>query len=177
MSKAAGGNGNGGGGKAKLVWSRNMHLRVAAPEGNGWELMEAGPHGDGLLAAVRCMHGEPPNAVALNAYAYAVPEGQRKTVEQLAQQDWRGRALASTFESVSNVDVSTPTRAGVARGCEVQLDGIGRDGQGPLRMRERWVPDGGRMLVLTAAASPELFVAYAMVIEVWLTTSSLGAGR
>lgn len=179
MSKAKGGNGgsDGGAGKAKLVWSRNMHLRVAAPDAKGWELMEAGPHGDGLLAAIRCMRGEPPNALALNAYAYAVPETQRKTVEQLCEQDWKARALASGFAAVATANVSSPARAGVARGCEVEIDGTSHDDPTPLRLRERWVPDGGRLLVLTAAGPPEVFAAYALVIEVWLTTSSLGAGH
>jgi hypothetical protein len=182
QSKQSGANGgrggNGGGAKgARLVWSRNMHLRVAAPDGDGWDLAEAGPHGDGLVAAIRCMRGEPPNALALNAYAYTVADNKRRTLDDLTKLDWQTRALGGTFASVSAVRVETPTRAGVEPGCEVQIDGTGgRDG-GALRVKERWVPSGGRLLVLTAAGPPELFDAYGRVIDVWLLTSSLGAGR
>ena len=161
--------------RARFVWSRNMHLRVAAPEGDGWELLEAGPHGDGLVAAIRCMRGEPPNALALNAYAYSVTAEKRRTVEDLTKLDWRARALGGTFRSVDTVRVETPTRPGIETGCEVQIDGQGaRDGN-PLRVKERWVPSGARLLVLTAAGSPELFDAYGRVVDVWLHTSSLGA--
>jgi len=160
--------------RSRFVWSRNMHLRVAAPAGEGWELGEAGPSGDGLLAAFRCMRGEPPQAVALNAYAYAVPPAERRSVEELCRQDWKKRWLGSTFSSIDAVAVAAPARAGVERGCEVQIDGRGRDPSEPLRVRERHVPSGERLLVVSVAGPPELLERHAALIDVWLTTTTLG---
>jgi hypothetical protein len=160
--------------RSRFVWSRNMHLRVAAPVGDGWEVMEAGPSGDGLLAAFRCMRGEPPDAVALNAYAYAVAPEHRKSVEQLCAQDWPARWLGTTFAEIDAVAVGSPTRAGVERGCEVQIDGRGRASGGPLRVRERHVPAGERLLVASAAGPPALLERFASLVDVWLTSTTLG---
>jgi hypothetical protein len=164
-----------GSARSRFVWSRHMHLRVAAPVGEGWEVMEAGPSGDGLLAAFRCMRGEPPDAVALNAYAYAVPPAERRSVEELCRQDWKERWLGSSFSAVDAVAVAAPARAGVERGCEVQIDGRGRDPSLPLRVRERHVPSGEKLLVVSAAGPPELLEQYAAVVDVWLASSTLGS--
>ena len=161
--------------RSRFVWSRNMHLRVAAPVGAGWDVMEAGPHDDGLLAAFRCMRGEPPDAVALNAYVYRLPPDRRPGVEELCRQDWKARWLGSTFAQVDAVAVAAPTRAGVERGCEVQIDGRARDSGRPLRVRERQVPAGERLLVVSAAGPPELLDRFSAVVDVWLCSTTLGS--
>lgn len=161
--------------RTRTLFSRNMALRVAAPVGDGWQIMEAGSGAGGLLAAIRCLHGEPPEAMALNAYAYAVTDGDPHTVEQLSRQDWRRRWQGSTFEVIEGLDVEVVERPGTDRACQICVEGIGRHGRGPLRVVEQHVPAGSRRLVVSAAGSPSRHAALAAVVRQWLVHASLGA--
>lgn len=152
-----------------------MQLRVAAPVGDGWQVMESGPAAGGLLAAIRCIHGTPPSALALNAYAYAVPDGEQRTVAQLCRQNWRGRWQGSTFSTVESVDAHAVERPGADPACEVCVAGRGGPDDGPLRVREQHVPSGARRLVVSVAGPPDLHQTFAAVIDQWLVHAALGA--
>lgn len=157
----------------RYVWSQNMQLHVAAPTGADWELTEAGS-ADDLLAAVRCLCGEPPEALALNAYAYRVPPDQQRTVEQLCAQDWAARWAGSAFARVDTAAAEPDERSGTERACLVVVDGRGRAEGAPLRVVERHTPAGSRLLVASAAGPPSLHQALAPTIDLWLTHAALG---
>ena len=164
--------------RIETAWSKNMQLRVAAPVGEGWQRMETGEQPDGLLAAIKCLHGTPPDAVALDAYVYRVPEGEGPTVEALAERDWEAHFRQKMLAEVTSVDVRVvehPLRAGFKdEGCEVTVDGTLREPAQPLRVRERHVPASGKLLVVSAAAQPEMHERHAKLIDAWLTHAALG---
>lgn len=159
----------------RYVWSRNMQLHVAAPVGPDWQLMEAGPGAGGLLAAIRCLHGEPPDALALNAYAYQLPAEQQRTVEQLCQQDWQARWKRTAFSTIQSATAQVVERPGVEPACEVVIEGRGGSPEGPLRVQEQHVPSGRRLLVVSVAGPPDLFRALQPVVQQWLVHAALGS--
>jgi hypothetical protein len=158
------------------VWSRNMQLRVAAPTASGWQLAEAGPAADGLLAAFRCMYGQPPDALALNAYARTLSAEHQCTVEQLCERDWLPRWRPSTFSEIASIDVRARERPGkYGRACEVLIDGRAAQSEQTLRVREWHVPQVGRLLIASAAGPPPLHERFAKEIDSWLVHAELGA--
>jgi hypothetical protein len=159
----------------RYVWSRNMQLRVAAPLASDWRLLEAPGHTDGLLAAIKCLHGDPPQVLALNAFAYRVPDDRRTTVAELCAYDWEERWLAAAFDSITSLEVKRVDHPGVPNGaCDMLIDGVGRDGR-PLRVRERHVPVAGQLLVVSAAGAPREHELHASVVDSWLVGASLAA--
>jgi len=164
----------GGAVRSELTWTRDMRLRMAAPVGAGWQVMEAGQHGDGLLAAIKALRGKPPRALALDARLYAVPAGQRATAEALAQRDWKGLYLKTMFAEVQSVGAEVVAHPTGAQGCLVTLEGRCRQPDQPMRMREWHIPLGAKLLVLSAAGAPEEHEASAETIELWLMNAYVG---
>lgn len=163
----------------ELVWSRNMQLRVAAPTGEGWQRMEAGQHADGMLAAIKCVHGAPPDAVALDAWVYAPPAGApAEDLATLEARDWNAHFLAKMFASIDSLTVSTvdhATRAGFTdRALEVRVEGRLRTPEVTIRLVERHVPSGSKLLVVSAAASGEMHDRHGKIIDSWLAHAMLG---
>ena len=159
---------------ARFVWSRDMQLRVAAPQGGGWQLAEGGEAGD-LLCAFRCARGEGSDALVLHAKVFAVPEGKQKKAEELRGEDWKAQWLASTFAEIDQV--KTEVVGHMVEGfrhdaCEVRVTGKGKPPMGALTVRERQLPAGDRLLVLTAAGSPTQHEAHAGVIEAWISNTT-----
>ncbi len=161
-----------------VMWSRNMVLRVAAPSGPGWQRMEVGRQKGGLVAAIKCVHGAPPDAIALDAYVYEL-EGERATsAEQLRARDWRAhfeQKMFSEIDALAVRSVEQLARGGFpSEGCEVQVDGRLREPPQPLRLRERHIPVGSKLLVVTAAGRAARLDAFAPVVESWLSHAALG---
>ncbi len=161
--------------ETKMVWSRDMRLRVAAPTGGGWRLMEAGQHGDGLLAGMKCMRGTPPQALALDARVYAVPEGRRSTPEQLAQRDWKVLYLKTMFAEIESLSAEVADHPSGSPGCELAIVGRCREPDQPMRLREWHIPVGDKLLVLTAAGAPEQHQASGKDVDFWLMNALLGS--
>jgi hypothetical protein len=124
---------------------------------------------------MRCLYGVPPRALALNAYAYAVPAGEQPSVAELCALDWKGRWQGGTFTTIESVSAQAIERPGADPACEVRVDGRGGEPEGPLRVREQHVPAGKRRLVVSVAGPPELHERLAAVVEQWLMHAALGA--
>jgi len=163
--------------KVSFVWSTNMQLRVAAPVGEDWQRMEAKPSAE-LLAAIKCMRGAPPDALALDALVVVPPEGQGLTLEQLRERDWEAHYLGKMFSEVASLsveEVEHMTRTGFAdKACEIRVDGRLRHPDMQLRLRERHVPSGDKLLIASAAASPEVHQQFVKIVDSWLAHASLG---
>jgi hypothetical protein len=164
-------------GGVELVWSRNMALRVAAPKGVGWQRMEAAPQHDGLLAAIKCVRGAPPDALALDAFVYAAET--LPTLEQLQSRDWQAHFEQKMFASVESVSVETVDH--LARGggfsdqaVEVRVRGTLREPSMPLMVRERHVSSGGKLLVVSVSASPAVHDREAKTVESWISHAMIG---
>jgi hypothetical protein len=161
-----------------FVHSKNMHLKVAAPQGEGWQLMEAGG-GGALLAAIKCLHGEPPDALAFDAMLYAPPADQMPTLEQLRERDWRqvfSDKMFAEIDSLETREVEHRARAGgfVDTGWEIEAEGTLREPAMAMRLCERHVVVGPRLLVVSAAGSPEAFERQQTLVETWLSHAALG---
>jgi hypothetical protein len=160
-----------------FVWTKNMQLRVAAPSGEGWQRAEAPPQPGGLLAAVKCMHGESPDALLLDAYVYASTEHEPPTVAELCRRDWKAQFEQQMFASVDTVlvtEVEHTVRGGFhVAGCEVLVDGRLRSPDQPCRVRERQVPTDHKLLRVVALGSPAAHDAFAKVIDSWLAHATL----
>jgi hypothetical protein len=157
---------------ARFAWSRDMLLRVAAPQGAGWELAQAPGAGE-LLCAFRCSRGEGADALVLHAKLFTNSAG--KTAEALAEEDWKALWLASTFAEIDDASaeiVEHHVEGFREKACEVRVAGRGQAPMGALAVRERHLPLGGRLLVLTAAGSPQQHEAHARAIETWMTNST-----
>jgi hypothetical protein len=161
--------------RTEMVWSRDMRLRVAAPSGGGWRLMEAGQQGGGLLAGMKCMRGSPPDALALDARLYAVVEGQGGTAEQLAQRDWKALYLRTMFAEIDSISAQVADHPSGDPGCELNIVGRCREPDQPMRLREWHVPTGDKLLVLSAAGAPEQHQVSGQQVEFWLSNALLGA--
>ena len=144
--------------RTAFVHSKNMHLKVAAPQGAGWKVMERGGGGT-LLAAFKCLHGEPPDALALDALLYDVHPEDMPSLTDLQQRDWQEHFLDKMFAGVDDVTthmVEHRARGGgfVDRGLEVEVVGELRDPAMPLVVIERHVPLTKHLLVVSVAGAP-----------------------
>jgi hypothetical protein len=158
------------------VWSRNMRVRLAAPTGDGWQRMEAEELGN-MEASVRYLHGEPPAVLSLGATAFRLSEGERKSAEDLAAEDWEARWLASTFARIDNIEVRVDERPGMEPACEIVVQGQAKTPDQPMLIRERHTPELDRLLVTTAAGSPEVHEKFAREIDTWVMNAALGDSR
>jgi hypothetical protein len=160
------------------VWTKNMELRVAAPSASGWQRAEAVNQPGGLLAAVKCMHGEPPDALLLDAYVYASSDHTPPTVAELCQRDWQAQFEQQMFASVDTVlvaEVQHAVRGGFqAPACEVTVEGRLRNPDQACRVRERHVPAGQKLLRIVALGSPAQHERFAKVVDSWLAHATLG---
>ncbi len=161
--------------RTEMVWTRDMRLRVAAPTGGGWRLMEAGQQEGGLLTAIKCMRGSPPDALALDARLYAVPADQRGTAEQLAKRDWKALYLRMMFAEIESLTVDVADHPSGDPGCELTIFGRFREPDQPMRLREWHIPAGDKLLVLSAVGAPEQHRASGQQIEFWLMNALIGA--
>jgi hypothetical protein len=162
--------------RTAFVHSKNMHLKVAAPQGESWKVMEAGG-GGALLAAFKCLSGEPPEALALDAMLYRADE--LPTLEQLRERDWKSHFLDKMFAEIDDLEtreVEHRARSGgfVDEGFEVEVRGRLREPAMALVLVERHVPVQGRLLVISAAGAPERHEAEARLIDTWLSHATLG---
>jgi hypothetical protein len=159
-----------------VVWSKNMDLRVAAPSEPGWQRMEAGRQEDGMVAAIKCVHGTPPDAVALDALVYELDRAP--SLEELRARDWEAYFRQKLFTEVDAIevrDIEQLARAGFpSQGVEVRVDGRMRQPAQPLRLRERHVPVGNKLLVVSAAGRAARLDAIAKLVDSWLTHAALG---
>jgi len=167
-----------GGTRTAFVHSKNMHLKVAAPQGGGWKVMEAGGSGT-LLAAFKCLHGEPPNAVALDAMLYRVEPDELVTLDQLRDRDWRQHLLDRMFAEIEDLttrEVQHRARSGgfTDDGYEIEVEGRLREPAMPLVLVERHVPLTKHLLVISVAAAPDQRKALAPLIDTWLNHAALG---
>ena len=161
-----------------VVWSRNMDLRVAAPNEPGWQRMEAGRQQDGLVAAIKCIHGAPPDAVALDAMVYELGAERVPTLDSLRGRDWDAyfrERLFSAVDAIDMRDIEQLARAGfVSARLEVQADGRMRQPAQPLRVKERHIPVGDKLLVVSAAGRAARLDAFAKIVDSWLSHAALG---
>jgi hypothetical protein len=171
---------DGGRVRQTLVWSTNMVLRVAAPAAEGWQRLEAAPRGDQLFAAIKCVLGSPPMALALDALVHAL--GPDTQLEALRARDWRAHHLAGLFaqlDTVATRGVSHTARIGLADdpGIEVTVSGRLRAPDQPAALRERLVPvpSAGKLLVVSALGAPPLLAEHAALVDSWLAQAALGA--
>lgn len=170
--------------RTSFVHSKNMHLKVAAPQGEDWQVMEAGGGGS-LLAAFKCLRGEPPKALALDAMLYQVPPDQRPSLEQLRERDWKQHYRSKMFAEIDDLEtreVDHRARGGgfVDRGYEVEVAGKLREPAMDLILIERHVPIAGaegrdgRLLVVSAAGAPDQRRSQERLIDTWLSHAALG---
>ncbi len=161
--------------KVAYVWSQNALLRVAAPATPGWQRMEA-PAKPPMIAAIKCLRGTPPDALSLDALLYE-PSALPSAAELVAR-DWQAHFLAKMFAAVTRCDAAAidhPRPNGFSdAGCEVTVEGRLRDPDMPLVLRERHVPCGTRLLVVSAAGSPAQHAAHDKLVRAWIEHASLG---
>lgn len=164
--------------RTAFVHSKNLHLKVAAPQGDGWKVMERGG-GGALLAAFKCLHGEPPDALALDAMLYEVHPEDLPSLSQLEGRDWRQHFLDKMFSEIDDLTlrkVEHRARGGgfVDRGVEVEVKGVLREPAMPLVLVERHVPLTKRLLLVSIAGAPSKREAQAKLIDIWLNHATLG---
>ena len=151
--------------------SQNMVLRVAAPVGEGWQRMEANAQG-GMLAGFKCLHGAPPDALALDAVLYEITEGMPQDVAALEKRDWREHYLGGMFGHINTLQherLQHYDSAGFpVDAIELNVAGDMRDPAQPLQLRERYALFEGKLLVISVAGAPELHEAFALVVASWL---------
>jgi hypothetical protein len=156
-----------------FVWSTNMLLRVAAPADAGWQRIEAHPKPP-LLAAIKCVRGAPPDAIALDAYVY----DDAPPFADLAARDWRAHYLAEMFASIASLDVDPiehATRSGFSdKALAIRVDGRLRAPDMAIRLMSRHVVSDGKLLVASAVASAVQHDAHDKLIHSWLSHASLG---
>ncbi|HHH27005.1 MAG TPA: hypothetical protein ENK57_01470 [Polyangiaceae bacterium] len=167
-----------GGPRTAFVHSKNMHLKVAAPQGDGWKIMEA-RGGGRLLAALKCLHGAPPKALALDAMLYGVDPEDLPSLSQLRERDWRRHFLDKMFSEIEDLtqrEVEHRARGGgfVDTGIEVEVAGTLREPAMPLVVVERHVPLTKHLLLVSAAGAPAERAGQAALIDVWLNHATLG---
>jgi hypothetical protein len=163
--------------RVNYVWSQNALLRVAAPSGAGWQRMEAQPQAP-MLAAIKCVHGEPPQALALDALLYQPSAEQLPSHEALCERDWRAHFEAKMFASVDSCDVRDIKHANPNGfndpGCEVTVAGRLHTPDMAVVLRERHVVSGQRLLVASAAGPADEHANRRKVIDAWLEHASVG---
>ena len=168
----------GEGPRTSFVHSRNMHLKIAAPQGDGWKVMERGGGGS-LLAAFKCLHGEPPDALALDAMLYDVHPEDVPSLTELEKRDWKQHFLEKMFANVDDLalrQVEHRARGGgfVDSGIEVEVAAELREPAMSLVLIERHVPLTKHLLLISAAGAPERRKAQAKLVDVWLNHATLG---
>lgn len=163
--------------KVAYVWSQNALLRVAAPTVPGWQRMEA-PARPPMLAAIKCIRGEPPEALSLDALLYQPPAAELPTLDQLLERDWTAHFLAKMFASIDRcdaVEIKHQSPSGFSdAGCELTVEGRLREPDMPILLRERHVLAGSRLLVVSAAGSASLHAAHDKLVLAWIEHASLG---
>jgi hypothetical protein len=164
--------------RTAFVHSKNMHLKVAAPQGEGWKVMEAGGSGT-LLAAFKCLHGEPPKALALDAMLHGVDPADLPSLDQLRERDWEKHFLDKMFadiDELSQRDVEHRARGGgfVDTGVEVKVRGTLREPSMPLVLIERHIPLTKHLLLVSAAGAPDEIEAKRQLVDLWLSHATLG---
>ena len=123
--------------------SGTMLLRVAAPCGEDWQRMEATARG-GMLAGFKCIHGTPPDALALDAMLYSIAPGMPASLEELKARDWRDhfkQKMFATLNEVEQQEVKHYAASGFpATALQLTVTGSLRAPPQPLQVVERYVP-------------------------------------
>jgi len=155
-----------------FIWSSNMQLRVAAPAGDGWQRIEATPKPP-VAAAIKCVRGTPPDALALDAVVYL----QSVSFAELTARDWRAFFEQTTFATVSTVELSEikhATRSGfVDAAVDIVVEGKLGNPAMAARLRSRYVPSAEQLLVVTAMSSATVGEGDAKLIDSWICHASL----
>jgi hypothetical protein len=154
-------------GVTRIVLEREW-LSIFETPGEGWQWREDARQGqDFLLREVkyRVVYGEA--QLFLYAKDYAGPSQGHETVEQVAARDWR--AHYTLFDTIEDLAVRLTTQTlmrGTAPACEITLTGRGAKTTSS-RVRERYAPVPGHMLIVSAMGASELFARRAAEVDNW----------
>lgn len=160
--------------ETELWRSKLMHLRVAAPLGKGWQRMEGG--GGATLAAMKCVRGEPPEALSLEALLLGAEGHDPPTVDELATRDWSAEleAAVDDLQDVRAWRAEHQARPGQAEAAvDVAARGRLREPAMAVRLRERHVPVGDKLLVIKVMGAPALFDEHQSIIDTWIAHAML----
>ncbi len=154
-------------GMKQIVLEREW-VSIFETPGEGWQWREEErSEQDFLLREVKYRFVEGEARLFLYAKDYAGASQGRETVEQLAVRDWR--AYYTLFDGIEDLAVKRATQTlmrGTAPACEITLTGRGTQTP-PSRLRERYAPVPGHMLIVSAMGAPELFARRAADVAAW----------
>lgn len=152
----------------RIVLEREW-LSIFETPGDGWQWREDDRQGEDIfLREIKYRFVDGNEQLFLYAKDYAGASQGRESVEQVAARDWRTH-YDKLFEIVDDVAVVRTTQTlmqGLAPACEVTLTGRGANAKST-RVRERYAPVPGHMLIVSAMGSSELFATRAAEIDRW----------
>jgi hypothetical protein len=160
---------------APTVFERPWVVVYETPVAAGWQSNDDERRVQGLLRrTLKFRVGGPEGRLNLSVTDYERPASDRQDVAVLLARDYRAE-FAPLFVEVTPARVHETTQttfSGARPAVEFVLDGVGRLGAvtSPLRIRERYTPLPGHMLIVSASGSPTLFERHAEDVERWFAS-------
>jgi hypothetical protein len=154
--------------RVKQIVLEREWLSVFETPGEEWQWREDERQGqDFFLREVKYRLVDGDDQLFLYAKDYEGPSQGLETVDQIAARDWPAfYTLFDTFEGLSVARVTQTLMRGTAPACEVALIGRGATTTST-RVRERYAPVPGHMLIVSALGASELFARRASEIDRW----------